>query len=214
MLGGAVLLGHAGRVAGEGGVDADADVGAYGIGGGAGAAEANLLLRGEAHVDLGLAAMFAEGADRLDPEPAGDAVVERLGDELVADLLERGIEGHHVADLDPLARGLAEAEVDIEGVEFGHLLAFLGGRDVDRLAAGVEHALEVAAVGRDEHAAGEEGAGVEAAHRLEVEPALLGDVADEEADLVHMAEEHDLRAAGAVTPAEQRAHRVHPDLVE
>src|SRR5690554_7747259 len=49
---GAVLFGDPGRVAGKGGVDAQANIGLDRIGSGAGTAQADLLLRGEGDVDL------------------------------------------------------------------------------------------------------------------------------------------------------------------
>ena len=57
LLGRAVLLGDAGRVAGQGHVDPDADVGLHLVGRGARAAQADLFLRGEDHMDLGAAAL-------------------------------------------------------------------------------------------------------------------------------------------------------------
>jgi len=88
---------------------------------------------------------------------------------------------------------------------------------VERPPAGVHDPLEIARVGTDQHTAREQVAGIEPADGLEVDKALVGDVADEKPDLVHVTEQHDLlrRGAGAgVAPAQQRAHRVDLDRVE
>src|SRR6185436_11708298 len=71
------LFGDAGGVAGEGDVDAQADVGCDGVGGGLGAAEADFFLGGEGYDDFATVgrAGGVELADGLDAEPAGDAVV-------------------------------------------------------------------------------------------------------------------------------------------
>jgi len=88
---------------------------------------------------------------------------------------------------------------------------------VERPPAGVHDPLEIARVGTDQHTAREQVAGIEPADGLEVDEALVGDVADEKADPVHVTEQHDLlrRGAGAgVAPAQQRAQRVDLDRVE
>ncbi len=63
---------------------------------------------------------------------------------------------HHVADLDDLLGLFAKAHVDDEFLGLRHLLALFRRRDVDRLAARVHHPLEVAFIGRHQHAAGEQ----------------------------------------------------------
>ena len=58
---------------------------------------------------------------------------------------------------------VVEAGVDEELAELGHLLAVLGRRDVDRLATGVHHRLEVAVGGADQHPPRKEVARIEPA---------------------------------------------------
>ena len=214
---GAVLFRHAGRVAGKRDVDADADVGLDGVGRGAGAAQADLLLCGEDHVDFRTTALIRpERADRLDPEPAGDAVVECLGDELVTQF-QKGLVHHHViAHPNRLGRVLAQPGVDEEIGDERHLLALFGRGDMHGLAAGVHHRPKVAILGADEDPAGKEVARIEAAHRQDGEEALLRYVADKKADLVHVAQEHDLGRAilGGIAAAMERAHRIGADLVK
>ena len=169
-------------------------------------------------MDLGSVRNIAQTPDRFDPQPAGDAVVERLGDELVAHLEERFVHYHHVANLDLLGGSLAQPGIDDELMHLRHLLAVFHLGDVNAGSGGVHHGLEVAAIGADQHAAGKERARIEPTHGLQVEKALLGDVAHEETDLVHMAEQHDLQriaiAAPRIPAAQQRAHRVRLDMIE
>ena len=139
----AVLLGHAGRIAGTASCRCRCDVRAHPEGGGAGAAQADLLLGRECDVDLCLRLRLAEPAYRLDAEPAGDAVVERLGYDLVADLEERFFHHHHVAHRDVVFRRLPEPEVDEEFMHLGNFLSVFGRGDVHRPAAGVHHPDEV-----------------------------------------------------------------------
>jgi hypothetical protein len=85
-----------------------------------------------------------ELADRLDAEPARDAVVERLADDLVAHL-DAGLVHHDVvAHLIAFFASAPEPDVDEELLDIGHLGAVLGALSVDRLAPGVHHALELA----------------------------------------------------------------------
>ncbi len=84
--------------------------------------------------------------------------------------------------------------------------------------AGVHDARQVAALGADQHAAREEVARVEAADGLDVDEALVCDVTDKKADLVHVAKQHDLQRGldrtVAVAATKERAHRVGAHLVE
>ena len=89
------------------------------------------------------------------------------------------------------------------------------------LDGGVHHTQVIARVGADGDASREEGARIEAARAVETEEAVVVDVADVEADLVHVAREHDARGFGpasaraaGITPAEQRAHGVGFDVIE
>ena len=133
--------------------------------------------------------------DGADGDPAGDAVVEALGDDGFADLVEGGVEDDHVADFDLFFDvGGGEAEVDEEFGDVGDFSFFFIGGDVGGFAGGVEDAGEVAARSgfrTDGDEAGEEVAGVEAADGVDAEEAGGVDVFDKEADLVHVRGEHD-----------------------
>lgn len=194
LLGDFFVFGDAGGVAGEGDVDADADVAVDGVGGGFGAAEADLFLGGEDDDDLAFVrgGALLEFLDGFDAEPAGDAVIHGGGDDLLADLDEGVGVDAVVADLDAaFDLGGGEAGVNKEFLDVGDL-GFVGfGGDVDGAAAGVHDAVDVAGVGDEGHAAGEEVAGVEAAGVGDADEAVGVDVADVEADLIHMAEEED-----------------------
>lgn len=117
---------HAGRVTGQRRVDAKADVGLHLIGRRARAAQADFFLTGEGHMNLRATPLIGQLADRLDPQPAGHAVVERFGDELLTHLKERLVHDDEVTDLDDLLRLLAQPEVDEEFRDFGDLLAVFG----------------------------------------------------------------------------------------
>ena len=86
------------------------------------------------------------------------------------------------------------------------------------LAAGVHHALQIALIGADQHPAREEVARIETADGLEVEEPVFRHMADQKADLVHMAEQHDLGrfaiARRRIPAAEEGAHRVGLHMVE
>ena len=87
---------------------------------------------------------------------------------------------------------------------------------MDRLALGHHDPAIVAVVGADENAAREEIARVEAADRRDMHEALVGHMADEKADLVHVAGQHDALGvlAFAFPGADERAHHVGLDRVE
>ena len=101
-------------------------------------------------------------------------------------------------------------------MRFGHLLAVSRTGDMHRPACGVHDTLQVTLVGAHQHTPREQVARIETADGLKIDEALFGDVADEEADLVHVAQEHDLlrRLALALLHTMQRAHGIFADLVK
>ena len=89
--------------------------------------------------------------------------------------------------------------------------AVLLGGDVHGLAGGVHHTRQVALGGADRHPTREQVAVVEAADRVHAEGAGLGvDVADQEADLVHVRREHHLQRLLGGRPG-GRARTPHAD---
>lgn len=219
----------AGSVAGEGDVDAEADIRLDGVAGGLCAAETDFLLHGECNDDFAAVAivLLVERADALDAEPAGNAVVQGLADNLVADLDQRFVHNDEVADSELLLDLLGgHADIDKELFDFGDLLAVFGATDVDRTTAGVHHALEVAVLRDDQHSAAEEVAGVKSAGCVHPKESLVIDSGDVETDLIHVAELHDLQGCAALVEflylfsgarqatTDEVAHRVGFDAIE
>ena len=101
---------------------------------------------------------------------------------------------------------------------FRDLLALFRRGNVDRPASRVHHALQIAIVGRHEHAPREKVARIETADRLHIDKALLCDMRDQEADFVHVAQKHDLlgifRCLARIAPAQKRPHRVNRHVIE
>src|SRR5690606_1176727 len=97
-------------------------------------------------------------------------------------------------------------------------LAVLGRGDVQRPSAGVHDAGVIAIAGDDPDSAGKQGARVEAADIVDMNPAFFRDVGDEEPDLVHVAEQHDFQrlfGIGArVAHGDERAHGIGSHLIE
>ena len=160
---------------------------------------------------------------RFDRDPAGDAVVHRLGDHVIAHLDARGVDDDHIADLDLLVDlGLGHPRVDEHLADIGDLLAFFRRRDVDRLTRRVHDAgdifFRILQVRADRHAAGEEVSRVESADGVDVDEALVVDVGDQKADLVHVSREHDflrrLLFSRCFLDRDDRAHGVDADRVE
>ena len=85
-------------------------------------------------------------------------------------------------------------------------------------AAGVHHAFQIALIGADQHSAREEVARIKAAYGLKVQKPVFRDMADQKADLIHVAEQHDLGrfaiARRRIPAAEERSHGVGLYMVE
>lgn len=192
------LAGDAWGVAGEGDVEADADIGKDGVAGSFRAAKAYFFLDGEGDDDLaGVAeASLIKGANALNSQPASDAIVHGFGDCFGAHGDKGFVHDDVVADLDLLLNLVdGEADVDEELFNFGNFFTVLGAGDVDGAAAWVHDAEEIARVGTDQHAAREEVSRVESACWVDPDEALVIDGRDIETDLVHVAKKHD--AGGA-----------------
>jgi hypothetical protein len=141
-------------------------------------------------------ALVLEVAQHLDDQGAADAVIERLGQvgPGVGQHGEAAIGHDGVAvadagghDLGPAGR----AEVDVHVLLFDHLVALVGRQQVGRL--GADDAQYVPLVGLDQHALAEQHLVPPAAEGQELDEAVVGNVGGDEADLVHVAGEHDLR---------------------
>ena len=196
-------------VRGVGDVEGERHVGVHGMGACHGAAGADLLLSGGHRDEV---ARGAAGAGQLLHDATGDPhaalVIEALRDgHVVAEPLESDAERDGVAHPHKLLHALGlHAQIDNEGGERRHRLALVRLDEVDGLAA--HDAAEGAGSGVhvDPHA-GQDGR-VHAAQRGHGEEALVGDVGDHEADLVHMGRQHE-RGRTGVAALEYRAHRAH-----
>ncbi len=196
-----LLFLDAGHVAGDVGFDDDGHVGVDGAGAGGGAAQADFFHDGLHAVEVVGVGRALEVAQNVDDDGAADAVVEGLGEVgLAAGHDDESAVGHDgVAHADAGGLGLGfvgGADVDVHVLFLDHLAALVGREQVGGL--GPDDADDVAPVGLDDDALGEEGLIPPAAELEELEEAVVVDVGDDEADLVHVAGEHD---AGAFTGA-------------
>ena len=195
--GGALFLGRgAGDIVGDGGIEAEAKVWLNGEGGGLGPAEADFFLHGEAGVEIegGLALGFFQFAQGLDEEEYGGAVVERFDVDAITEFDEGTVAGDAIADGDDLVElFFGEACVDEIVFDLRDAIAFIGLHDVDRLAAHDAHDVLFAV---DDDALGGECFRVESTESVEAHEALVIDVRDDEADLVHVGGGHDFFLGG------------------
>ncbi len=143
-------------------------------------------------------------AHGLDEDRAADAVVHSFGHDPLAHVGEGAHETH---DLAQSIRGFGlagRADIDVELGEIG-VLAELGSLFGSNDANG--------AVGELHPPAGQRH-GIDAANPLRAQEPLFVDVADDEADLVHVRGQHHLLAlTGPLFQGDQVAHRVDADLV-
>ena len=126
----------------------------------------HFFLGREDNVDLGIGLLFPKPAQSLDSKPACDAIVQRLGDNLVPHLEEGFIHHDHVADFHNVLRFRAKAGVDEEFMGFRNLFPILGRGDVHRTAAGVHDRFKIALVGAHNNPAGEQVSWIEPSDRL------------------------------------------------
>ncbi len=126
-------------------------------------------------------------------------VVEGFGEVGLAvrhlDERSAGVNGIARLDAGGFDFGLAGgADVDVHILLLDHLLALFSRQQVRRL--GADDANHIALAGLDDHALPEQHLVEPAAQRQELDEAILGDVLDHEADLVHVPGEHHPRRFG------------------
>jgi hypothetical protein len=142
-----------------------------------------------------------------------DAVIERLARVEVAHLDELALQRDRVTDAHQLLDLLGgEPDVDEELFDGDDLGALLRGGQVSGFDGddAIEDALAV-----DLDALGNERARVEPAERVEVQEAVLVNVAHDEGDLVHVRGEHDFAPplTGAAPQSKEVAHDVGVELI-
>ncbi len=194
-------------------VEGERHVRVHGMGACLCAAGADLLLGGGSRDEV---ARGAAGLRQLLHHAAGDPhaalVVEALRyGHAVAEALEAHAEGDGVAHGHELLHALGlHAQIDHERRERRDVLALIGLDKVDGLAA--HHTAQHAACRMHVHAHAGQNGRVHPAERGHRQKALIGDVGDHEADLVHMGREHAARAARVARQGGMdRAHHVGVD---
>ena len=196
-------------------VEGDRDIGVHAVCGGRGAARADLLLDGCRRNEIARrAARLGELLEHADGHPHAHLVVEGarnrhvLAEALVADAeRDRVADPHELLDL--LAR---HSEVDHELVDRRDVLALVGFDEVDRLAS--DDAAQGAGVGVHVNTQSGQDRRVDASDGRHGQIAVVGDVGDHQADLVHMRGEHQRGPVGvALKQGVHRAHDIGADLV-
>ena len=155
--------------------------------------------------------------ERFNGNEASHAIVERLADDLERRFHERLVEHHIVAHLHALLDvRRSHAKVNKELFHSRHLGAFGIIGNMDRLAAGIHHAVDIAAVGDYGDAAGKEIAGVKSTSGVQPDESVVINVSNVEANLIHVrSKQHSgwlgtatAAALGGVARADQRAHGI------
>src|SRR5688500_2084452 len=142
LFGDALVLGGAGGIYGERGVDRDGDVRLGGVGGGAGAAQADFFLHRGGEDDFVLQLLHLP--PRFDGDEGSYAVVQALAADAVADLVELRDKCDGIADADFLLHLVRrQAQVDEEVADLGDLLLVLFLGDVNGPADGVHQADQI-----------------------------------------------------------------------
>ncbi len=158
-----------------------------------------------------LAVVVAERPEGLDHHVEAGAVVQALAGHQVAQARHAALARDHVAGPHQLAHAVAgQPHVHEVVLELGRLALLLVGHQVDGLRP--QHAEQVLAPVHH-HPLGGQRLRVEAAQRQQPQVAGVVDVADHEADLVHVGREHQARAAPPGPARDQAAERVDRDLV-
>ena len=209
----------AGLVGRVGDVDDDRDVGLQAEGARARAGERRLLLRDREPEHV--ARRAAGGRDeprRLGGHVGADPVVQRArGDPVVAQRQRRDVDHADVADADQRPRLVAVggADVDVQVLGLGGLVAVVAAQQVDRLAP--DHAAQLAVAGGQDDSLADELDRIPAADLSESDEPRILDVRDVHADLVDVADHRERRAAGVGRagryPDDRRADAVGPDVV-
>ena len=156
-------------------------------------------------------------SERFNGNKASHAIVERLADNFERRFHERLVEHHIVAHLDALLDvRCSHAKINKELFHARYLGAFGIVGNVDRLAAGIHDAVDVAAVGDHGDATGKEVAGVKSTSGVQPDESVVINVSNVETDLIHVCgQQHGgwlcaatAAALGGVAGTDQRAHGI------
>src|SRR5215211_8535062 len=179
---------------------------------GLGAPQTHLLLRGRDRVYRCL--VIAQCPHGLDHDEDADAVVHRLAQVVVPDVLQRAVHRYVVADAHrPPDLVCGHAEIHVEILRFGGLLVLVA-RQVRRLAHGLQGAAQRRAVRRrDDYSLRDHVRRIMSSQGLEPDEAFVVHVPDQEADLVHVRGDHHARVVASSPGADDAAQRVGADLV-
>ena len=155
---------------------------------------------------------FLEGAEGFDEQENRGAVVEGLHVHAVTEFHQRRVAGDEIADGDEFFDVLfRHAGIDEVVLDLGDLVFLVRRHDVDGLGA---HDAEDILAAVDDDALGGEGFGVESADGIEADEALVVDVGDDEADLVHVGGGHGFfRGRAAFFQGDDVAHVVGADFI-
>ena len=138
----------------------------------------------------------------------------RFAHHTVPDLFELAVERDDVAELDLSAHPLdRQAEVNEQLLHLGRF-DLVPIEHMDRLGSRLQRpAQDGSGEPVDEHPLRNQGAGVEAADRLQAEEPVVVDMGDEKPDLVHVSGEHDPRTI-ATPGSDHTAQGVNPQLID
>src|SRR5215210_8765615 len=212
QLGYGVLVASAWNIHRERHVERDDDRRFQGRTAGFRAAQADLFLRGGGGEDGRL--VISHGPQRLEHHEDADAVVHRLADVVLPDLLQGTVHDHVVPDAHLLLYGLrVHTQVDVELIGLRRFL-LLAARQMRWLARRLERAAERLAIGgRYEDPLRDHVRRVVAAQGLQAEEALVVDVFDEVADLVGVGGDHHAGVVASLFRPDHTPKGVGADLV-
>ena len=173
-----------------------------------------LLHRGHPRHRPAAAAGFVNAAGDLQCDVHAEAVVERARRQAAIRQLDRLGSDHDLVALGDHFAGVVavtRADVHVQLLELGGLLALLGFEEVNRLAP--DHAHDRALAGEHLDSLADQHLRIPAARADHVQEALVAHVADQQGDLVDVADDHEQRVLGA--PAHARngsAHGIDRDI--
>lgn len=196
----------------NGDVEGDTDIGFETKGSCLRPTESDLLLDSSDCKDLHL--VLLEMPECFQHNEDADAIIERLAQDSRTEARKVTRESHHITQLDARSHFVRwQAKINIEIFE-RRGLPFLTRQEMNRLGCELQSTEQRLTLTRpDRDTLRNEDAGIEATDGLEAEEALIVDVADQEADLVHMRGEHDPPISTATADADEVSHGVATEFI-